>query len=530
MGIYEEKLEELKALCESFKDFDGYKLNREKFNEFSVNGVRLNYENEYFARRGCLMARAVNVIINKSTDADLIKIINAVCDEFTWALPAHIGENTKTPDKVIDLFSAETAQTLAEITHYVKLPKPVNARILSLVYDRIIEPFENNVFWWENSPHNWAAVCSGSVGMTYIYLFPERFSAVKERLINALNCFLSGYGDDGACLEGLGYWGYGFGYFIYFAELLKSFDGTDLLASDKALRIAEFSQNMFLKNGAAVSFSDSFREGTFNIGLACFLKREYGKSIEIPDISSRADYDECYRFAGYLRSFLWLDEELLNGSGEVLGEKYFEDAQWYVNRQELFAFAAKGGCNGEPHNHNDIGSFIIADRAGQLIADFGSGEYTRDYFNDEKRYSYFCTSSLGHSVPVIGGKGQMCGERYGAKIIEARGNSFSLDISGAYGLSELTRLERSFEIFDNKIILTDSFDRANEKIIERLVSLIKPEIISGDIKIRNMIIKASSAADIGAVTVKNHGGKDEFVYTIDYEVSSSEFKCEFIFA
>lgn len=530
MGIYEEKKTELASLCDKFGDFDGYRQNLERFNEFFENGNRLNYENEYFARRGCLMACAADAIINKNGGAneELYKIINAVCAEFTWALPAHLDRDTKEPEKVIDLFNAETAQTLCEIKHYVQLDDRTCAKIHSLVYERIIKPFESGSFWWEKSTHNWAAVCSGCVGMVYMYEFPERFSAVKERILKATDCFLAGYGADGACLEGLGYWEYGFGYFTYFAELLCRFDGTDLFADKKTSAIADFYSHMFLNGDVTVSFSDGFRNGTFNIGLACFLKKEYG--ARIPALNRRADYDGCYRFAPYLRSFLWLDENLCIGENVCVYEKDFSDAEWYVCKREKFAFAAKGGSNGEPHNHNDIGCFIIADAAEQLICDLGAGEYTRGYFRDESRYGYFCTSSLGHSVPIIDGEYQKNGEMYRANVVKAQNGVFELDISGAYEVEGLAYFRRKFEISEDKIELCDSFDVSGEKVVERLVSLIKPETSTGDIKIKNMLIRSDTAPEINAVTFKNHEGEDETVYTIDYEAKSTDFKLWFIFA
>lgn len=530
MKIYEEKLKELEALRNKFKNFAGYKLNRNKFDEFYINGNRLNYENEYFSRRGCLIARAADAIVNRggNSDAELAEIIDAVCDEFTWALPAHIKRDTKKPEKVIDLFSAETAQTLSEIMHYIRLEPRLCEKIRSLLHDRIIEPFESNEFWWETSVHNWAAVCSGCVGMVYLYEFPERFQSVKQRILNSMKCFLSGYGDDGACLEGLGYWGYGFGYFVYFSELLRRTDGCDLLSNEKIARIAKFQQHMFLAGGVSVSFSDGFRNGGFNIGLTCFLRKEFGKRIKIPDLRYRADYDECYRFAGFLRSFLWHDNELIGEENDYLGERYFENAQWYVNKGKKFSFAAKGGNNDEPHNHNDIGCFIIADNEEQLIADFGAGEYTSGYFNDEHRYEYFCTSSEGHSVPIIDGKFQKKGAEYEAEIIRARGNEFVLDISGAYGISGLKGLKREFKIHADGVTLHDKFNFSGHKITERLVSLIKPESINGDTKIKGMIIKSNVAPNIGCVTVKNHSGKNENIYTLDYEVNSEDFECDFI--
>jgi hypothetical protein len=44
--------------------------------------------------------------------------------------------------------------------------------------------------------------------------------------------------------------------------------------------------------------------------------------------------------------------------------------------------AIKGGNNGESHNHNDVGSFIIYTDGEPLFIDPGVGEYTAKTFSN----------------------------------------------------------------------------------------------------------------------------------------------------
>ncbi|GJM76376.1 hypothetical protein HMSSN036_85920 [Paenibacillus macerans] len=103
------------------------------------------------------------------------------------------------------------------------------------------------------------------------------------------------------------------------------------------------------------------------------------------------------------------------------GELFLPDAQWLVSRHRSaagsFGFAAKGGHNGEPHNHNDLGHFILIAGRDTFAADLGSGEYTADYFG-AGRYRYDCNGSQGHSVPIINGRHQAEGERHAAVVLE----------------------------------------------------------------------------------------------------------------
>ena len=53
-------------------------------------------------------------------------------------------------------------------------------------------------------------------------------------------------------------------------------------------------------------------------------------------------------------------------------------------KEGLF-MAAKGGCNGEFHNHNDVGTFIIYKNGERFICDSGNKTYNALTFSD-KRY------------------------------------------------------------------------------------------------------------------------------------------------
>lgn len=75
----------------------------------------------------------------------------------------------------------------------------------------------------------------------------EEIKTVLPRIKETLEYYLKGFGDDGACVEGINYWAYGFGYFTYFAQLLYQYsDGKDNLF-DNVENIALFPQNYGLK-------------------------------------------------------------------------------------------------------------------------------------------------------------------------------------------------------------------------------------------------------------------------------------------
>lgn len=227
----------------------------------------------------------------------------------------------------------------------------------------------------------------------------------------------------------------------------------------------------------AVLISDA-REGfSFEIGLVCFLKSIY-KEVTLPDLK----YGTWHGNVDSVWELLWFDENY--EPEEMLCEThYFENTQWYVSRHEKYSFAAKAGHNDEPHNHNDVGSFMITVGDQVFVADPGRGEYRKETFMPEKRYTFIQNSSAGHSVPVINGEYQLPGAEYTSKNVKASENEFELDIEGVYKEGLINGIHRKFVLHDSKVTLTDVFKSSPEtkEITERIISKIKPELKDGEV-------------------------------------------------
>ncbi|HEY9053409.1 MAG TPA: heparinase II/III family protein, partial [Rectinemataceae bacterium] len=146
-------------------------------------------------------------------------------------------------------------------------------------------------------------------------------------------------------------------------------------------------------------------------------------------------------------------------------------------------FAAKGGSNDEPHNHNDLGSFVLVLDGIEVLCDLGAGEYTRDYFG-EKRWDVFCVSSFGHSLPIIDGRGQSAGCESRAEnarcAIEGGSAVFSLELSSAYRCPGLLgfRRELSFDpTLGLSIVDEFLFSETGHSVVERFITR-NPEALS----------------------------------------------------
>lgn len=485
------------------------------FTEFELSGNRLGYEEKYFNRRRRLNSTfMMYIVFGEKYLNELCDLIWAVCDEFTWALPAHTAAVTDAY-RNIDLFNSETAMCLTELSYILKdkLPSHIKDRISYEVNRRVISPYESGSFGWETVRHNWAAVCGGCIGMIYLY----NGLSVPKRIFDTLDCYISGF-SDGACLEGLNYWSYGFGYYMYFAELLKRFTGKDIAAGSKVLDIAKFQQNMYLEN-CSVSCSDSIPDAAPLMGLTGLLCEYFKGKVFSPPVNFIRN-DDCGRWANYIRSYIYKPVTSNYNSDEV----FYPSSQWYIKHTEKYSIFIKGGNNDEPHNHNDVGSFIVSNSSGQILCDIGCGEYTADYFNPDTRYNYLCNSSLGHNVPIIDGKGQTAGKQRRCTEFIKDNNSIRLEID-AY---DNVHISRRFELLNDGIILYDTFkfDSNNvHRITERFVSKIKPEINHGKTYIGNMYI--NEIGKISSQTIHNHNGREETVYLIDFDVKENKFKGEF---
>ena len=481
------------------------------FQLFETQGSRFEFEQPYFKRRARIAMLALAAKLDPAGDYLLVleNEIWEICLEYSWALPAHLPVGLAetqaarvAPPQTVDLFAAETAHQLAEILLWLKprLNPWIEYRIREEIERRIIQPlfYDPHHFWWESTMMNWAAVCGGAVGIAALALENdrERLAGMIGRVLSAMESFLEGFGTDGGCPEGINYWSYGFGYFVYFAEALREYtEGKlDLLNSEKIKKIANFPNSVSLGKASWVNYSDAPERLQLETGLVSRLAERLGVEVpeleKIPLLKQTNDHPR-FRWSHLTRNLLWTDPDLLQRPTPS-GTFYLPVIKWLLNRDYfgpvMVGFSAKGGHNDEPHNHNDLGHFLLFIGEESILCDLGSGLYTRDYFKEE-RYSYLHASALGHSVPVINEQPQQAGAKHLASVIqqEEAGNKlvFELDLTEAYPISaNLSRFRRKFEWIRRpeatqaQLELTDNFLFSSEtnSIDEVFISLIKPVI------------------------------------------------------
>ena len=519
-------LAQLNEEYETFRDKPIEALSLSAFREYFKSGNRLAYENCYFRRRTMLRDFALKAWIGDERALKrLAEVLEAVCEERTWALPAHLKDANDVT--TIDLFAAETAHTLTETVSLLHgaLPKIAADRCIDEVRRRVLDQFinRNEPYSWESAKSNWSAVCGGCIGMTAIYLTKSdtELRKITDSLTGAFASYLKSFSDDGACLEGLYYHNYGMMYLTAFLDLYKQRMGTDFPIDAKKLKkAADFASRCCLGGGFTISFSDGYERGRIYRGLSCKLAEMYGSPTVPKEYAALFYGDECGRWCKASRDIAWA-----NGAfdSEIADDTFFPDANLAILRGENISAAFKGGNNGEPHNHNDVGGIIVVKNKTAVISDIGAGEYTADYFSDG-RYGIFCNRSMGHSVPIACGHEQKTGAQYGAEEFFTAEHSAGADISGAYGYAPLKKCVRTLRLDGETAVISDAFTLDGETTVtERFITRHDAAVSDGVAiitasgkRVAALVPSRECAVTVKTYTHRAHGGRTEKITAVDF--------------
>jgi len=558
-SAYKPMIAEIKAETTRFLEEPLEEISYTLFKQFAETGSRLEYEKVYFEKRRRLNTFALMSLLephHQKYRQALHQIIWSICNEYSWCLPAHLKGSpemaserdyslTRQPRQyTIDLFATETAFALSEILQLTKnfLDPLLCKRITEEIYERVFWPYVNQTpFHWEIATHNWASVCAGSIGSAALHMIhnSDELAIILERVLKSFECYLDGFNDDGACLEGYGYWQYGFGFFVYFADLLKKKTAgkINLFDDAKVHQIALFQQRVFLHKNIVVNFSDAQGIHSVFLGLSHYLSDVY-TDFEVPEQDLRAHYaaDHTSRWAPAFRNLYWFDVSKM-GLPWSENSYYLKESQWLISRYHSedinYGFATKGGHNDEPHNHNDIGHFVLQRNGEVFLKDLGSGLYNEAYFSKE-RYSLLCNGSHGHAVPIVNGHFQTEGRSRKAVIhnvsLDNGCVNFVMDMTKVYALDSLQKLTREFnweKAIKPKLRLIDTYTFIEKptSIVERLIIpdfAVEEDdqgiIIQGEGRLRVMYNREQLTLRKETLDFMNHFGQVEKVQALDFTV------------
>ncbi|MFF3503349.1 heparinase II/III family protein [Streptomyces sp. NPDC003247] len=505
-----------------------------QYRRFAGEGDRLGYETLYFRRRAHLTALAAEALVAPTADTGLLQdALWSVCDEYTWALPAHEEQAAvmgRGMDRCLDLFAALTAHLLAETVQRCgeRLDRKVTDRVRAEVERRVLSLLAEGQppLPWEAWPHNWAAVCGGAAGMAAIALWEPgpRLDGLLSRVRRAMDVYLSGFGEDGGCAEGVAYWAFGFSHFAYFAEESRRVTGEDLLDDAKVRAIAAFPVAVHMGGGLFPAFSDGEERPLVPAGLAHLLSSRLG--IEIPGVVRPSVLPRDW--GDVTRALRWGNRTATEQVAAPPGTSHLPGLAWVVDRSGGTAFAAKGGHNAEPHNHNDLGHFVLAAGGETLLTDLGAGEYRRGSFDDSTRYDFLHNSSAGHSVPVVASRTQSAGRQHAARVTSyvpgPDGVDYTLDLTAAYEVDGLRRLRRAFswQRVSGDLLLTDEVENSRALPVDEVFISRVPPRCDGRTAVwrgrtaqaRLLIPDGCVAHEVETLETTDHHGTPETVFRL----------------
>ena len=451
---------------------------------YSRTGVRTTYEAVYSSRRDRLTTFAWAEALDGRGRylAAVQREVDAILDERAWTLPAHDANLDNFNGRVVevDLGAAMRGWSLATVAGWFGegLGAARLTRLQTELRRRIVDPYLNAIrngprggMWWVHTNSNWNAVCHAGVAGTALAAVPDR-TVRAEVLASAeanLPYFVGGFTEDGYCSEGIGYWSYGFGHHALLAE--AAFAGTGgalrLLQGEKLARVNAYPAGMEILPRIYPAFSDNTTTVQPANWVAPLARRQLDGGSQ-PARLPALGWAEIARDQLYISAArLWTPSTPPASATPPQPElrHWFDSAQVLIARATAdFGAAIKGGHNDELHNHNDLGSFVVALGATVLLADPGSEVYTARTFS-ARRYESEVLNSRGHPVPVVAGRLQSTGRAFAAQVsatewTRAR-DRLLLDLRGAYEVSSLRRLDREFLCrrgADEAFVITDDFE------------------------------------------------------------------------
>ena len=465
--IDKEKAEKIVKRAEGLLDKEIPLLPASVYREYVTNGNRSNYEDIYFLRRDMAAAfAAAEACENKGRFTErLMDVVWAIMEESTWIIPAHrycapyvpsaslggvFGDNAL---HGMDLFSAGTSGTLASVYLLCKekldaIDPIITQKMEYMLNERTIKNFLQIEVWWGGAGgervNNWNPWIVSNVLLTAAIMVKD--DSVRERVVTKsmryLDNFLNCYAPDGGCDEGPAYWGAAGASLFDCLELIEDMSGGKISIYDSELvkNIGDYIYKVNINGNRYVNFADCAPKTDPNAGMLIRFGKKTGSEFLVSFGKKQAKYgDHFFSQSHMYRSLKWLhtpytvEENCAMPQYTELPDLGVMTARESSDSSVGMFVAAKGGNNGEMHNHNDCGNFMVYYNGKPVIIDAGVGRYTKQTFSAD-RYKLWFMQSGYHNLPSFGGVDQKDGKRYSAVdvIFDSEARSITSELKNAY--------------------------------------------------------------------------------------------------
>jgi hypothetical protein len=359
-------------------------------------GVFYRVAHEYMRRAELLTSLAVLTGDATLLDA-IIKETLEVTDRPNWN-PAHFLDVAETAMGVcLVLFSAGPQLSAAD-----------RGRMIAALRDKALAPgllgHQTGAFW-ALAENNWGMICNGALltaAVTVSKLSPGDEDALVRDTYSAaldgLRAAFEGYAPDGGWIEGPQYWNMTTRLATFVLAALDRLTGQDLGLSTSPgfSQTSRFCLHLRGPSGRFFNFSDGPDHIEPPSGLS-WLARRFGDPV-----------------AAWL-PLQWTDvfgAELLWGGAPSRSPGEAKEPLTATFRGPEIAslraawddpnalwIAIKGGDNKAPHNHLDLGTFVLDCDGTRFALDLGADDYALPgYFDRRRRFGYLRTNTDGHSV------------------------------------------------------------------------------------------------------------------------------------
>lgn len=472
-----------------------------EFARFRKDGNRVGYETLVFERRRQLAVLVMAEITERKGRfmPDIINGLEVMMEEPWWGIPAHYGKPVPLyGEQPVDLFNAESASLIAWAGKELKaeldsFSPELYKKIEREISHRILTKALGVKAWWKTAGMNWNPwICSNWLTCVMLY---EKNAGLRQKAVTeiegCMRAFIDSYPEDGGCDEGTGYWDRAAASLFECLDLMRQIKADSLAAvtvldyrKDKVARMGAYIYKMYIANGYSVNFADAHENKSvvqLNVlwpfalylddpamkGFAAWLAKDksfwadpvalYAKSGNFPTLG---------RELMLLRQVSALSEER---PVEPLAEAWLPDLQIAVMRGKDKFVAVKGGTNGESHNHNDVGSYIVYADGEPLLIDCGVGEYTSKTFSKE-RYTIWTMQSDYHNLPQVNGVSQHDGKQFHAEVVKNSRHSITLDIAKAYPeAADVKSWQRTVTLKGTEVEVTEKYNLGTYKAPSRLM-------------------------------------------------------------
>lgn len=432
------------------------------------DGDRVAWEERAFARQHRL-SRAVVAAAVTLDDRWIDEVVDGVqllCEQSSWCWPAHDDTFDRhgsvlatVTDPYLDLGAGEVVSQLAWIDHVLGTQLDTRApgirsRIRREAQVRVFGPFVERRDWhWlglDGDVHNWNPWIHSAVLAAAVQLHDDPDHLI-DLIVEGLDRYLVSLPADGAIDEGYSYWWNGACRALEALDLLERATGRPIPDLVALRETVAFPHRCHLGGDWYANLADGQarpREHHPWHALHRAARRMGDADAAAHAVAHRAIAPS--ESAGLGR----LIRELTDADWLAAGptDSPLPRDVWMPSTQVLLAreragtadglnLVVKGGHNAENHNHNDVGSFIVASDGVPVIVDAGRPTYTKATFGPD-RYAIWTMQSSWHNTPTIAGVDQSPGREFAATHVDASvtdaTSSLTLDLGGAYELDGLT--------------------------------------------------------------------------------------------